>query len=71
MSNGTVTLVQTGNVEELNNEKGMTIAAALDRAGWTLGDDNEVRVNNKPVKLLDTILKDGDQVMIIGEVAGG
>ncbi len=69
MSKGKVSLVQTGNVIEV--EAGKSIKQVLADQDWVLTDSNEVRLNGAICTDFDTMLNAGDQVMVIGEIEGG
>lgn len=66
----TVTVVRTGDVKEVPFKEGMSVRQILKNAGHTPNRDNEVRVNNQACADLDTVLKAGDQVMILGRIRG-
>lgn len=66
-----ITLVQTGKVQEVSFTPGMTPKQVFAAQGWELNESNEVRLNNRILKDLDTELNDGDTLMVIGEISGG
>lgn len=66
-----ITYVQTGRVQELAFEAGMTVAQALRSLGVTLAKGQEVRLNNRVIADHDVSLTPGDQLMVVGNVAGG
>ncbi len=66
-----ITYVQTGRVQEIPFEAGMTIAQALRELGVKLSRGQEIRLNNRPITDQDTALSPGDQLMTVGNVSGG
>ena len=54
----------------LNNTTGKTVADALDAADMELGNGQRVRVNQRSADE-DTLLKDGDVIVISGSIKGG
>lgn len=66
-----ITVVQTGRVQEVPYEVGMTIAAALRALNLRVGRGQEIRLNNQPIRDQDTTLAPADQLMVVGNVAGG
>ena len=65
-----VFVARTGDVCELDFTKGMTLGDAIGNAGYRLDNVTDVRVNNKKVKDMETKLKAGDQVTLLGKIAG-
>lgn len=65
-----VTVVQTGAVREIDFTEGMTVKQAIATAELRVSDDHEVRLNGAPCPDQDTVLKAGDQVMVVGQIAG-
>lgn len=66
-----VTFVQTGRVQEIAFETGMSIAQAFKAINVSIGRGQEIRLNNQPIRDQDTALNPGDQLMVIGNVSGG
>ena len=66
-----ITFAQTGRVQEIPYEAGMTIAQALRALNIKVGRGQELRLNNNPIRDQDTTLSPGDQLMAVGNVAGG
>ena len=66
-----ITFAQTGRVQEIPYEAGMTIAQALRTLNVTLTRGQELRLNNTPIRDHDTTLSPGDQLMSVGNVSGG
>lgn len=66
-----VTLAQTGDVQQLAFKDGLTVAQALEAKNWKLTKANEVRLNGAICTDLDTALKPDDQVLVVGQIAGG
>jgi len=69
-ASGKVTIVQTGAVREVDFTAGLTVRQAIAAADLTVTERNEVRLNNAPCPDQDTVLAVGDQVMIVGQIAG-
>lgn len=65
-----VFIARTGDVREVNFTEGMTIGAAIKAAGYVRDRGTEVRVNNTKVTKMNTLLKAGDQITLLGEIAG-
>ena len=69
-----ITVVQTGDIDELDFVEGMTARQALTQIGATeealSGEGLEVRLNGTKTSDLDVVLADGDQLMVIGDIAG-
>ncbi|MBI3572020.1 MoaD/ThiS family protein [Candidatus Kaiserbacteria bacterium] len=65
-----VTVVQTGAVREIDFTEGMTVKQAIAAADLQVSENHEVRLNGSPCPDHDTVLKAGDQVMIVGQIAG-
>lgn len=68
---GKVTFVKTGGVREFDVKEGMSIQHVLKQAAVQTGKGVEVRLNGKVITDLDASVKAGDQVMVVGEIAGG
>jgi hypothetical protein len=66
-----ITFVQTGRVQEVPFEAGMTIAQAFRVLGIKVGRGQEIRLNNSPIRDQDATLNPGDQLMVVGNVSGG
>ncbi len=66
-----ITYISTGKLLEIPYEVDMSIAQALRILGVTLSRGEELRVNNEPITDFDTTLNPGDQIMTVGNVAGG
>lgn len=66
-----ITFVQTGRVQPIPFEAGMTIAQALRQLGVKAQRGQEIRLNNQPIRDQDTTLSPGDQIMLVGNVSGG
>lgn len=66
-----ITFVQTGRVQTIPYEAGISIAQALRQIGVNVSRGQEVRLNNQPINDHDTTLSPGDQLMVVGNVAGG
>lgn len=66
----TVTVAQTGSVQEIAFEEGMTIAEALKLAGLTVGSGYQVRLNGATEKNMDTKLRVNDTVLVVGQIRG-
>ena len=51
---------------------GMTVQDAIDKAGWELKANEEVRVNGRPVNGsgLATELRDNDAIIIVKNISG-
>ena len=67
----TVTFAQTGNVQPLAFRPGLTIKQALAELSWKIEDGQQLRLNGTVCTDFDTELKANDQVLIVGEIAGG
>jgi len=69
-----VTVVQTGDVQEIELTEGMTVLQALGEADISeedlKSDGLQVRLNNKVIEDLDAVLAAGDQLMVVGNIAG-
>jgi len=65
-----VTVVQTGAVRDVDFVEGMTVKQAIAASGLRVRDRNEIRLNGTPCPDQDTTLNAGDQVMIVGQIAG-
>lgn len=69
-----VTVVQTGDVQELAFKKGMTAVQALDKAGISgealMSEGLQVRLNNVITTDLDIPLRKGDRLTVVGDIAG-
>lgn len=66
-----ITFVQTGRVQEIAYEAGMSIAQAFRQLGVKVGRGQEIRLNNQPIRDQDTPLNPGDQLLMVGNVSGG
>jgi hypothetical protein len=66
-----ITVIQTGRVDEIDFEPGMTIAGALRQVGISTAKGQELRLNNQPISDYDTELKPGDQLLSVGQISGG
>jgi sulfur carrier protein ThiS len=67
----TVTFAQTGNVQPLAFRPGLTIKQALAELSWSIEDGQQLRLNGTLCTDFDTELKANDQVLVVGEIAGG
>ena len=58
--------------KDLTYESGMTVNDAIEMADWELKDNEEVRLNGRPVNGngLDTELRDNDAVLIVKNISG-
>jgi hypothetical protein len=69
-----ITVVQTGDVNEVDWTEGMTAKQALAAAGLPvedLADEGlQVRINNAPTTDLDVVLAAGDLILVVGNIAG-
>ena len=65
-----VFVARTGDVCEVGFTKDMTLGGAIKAAGYKTDGVTDVRVNNKKVKDMGTKLKAGDQVTLLGKIAG-
>ena len=70
-----VTVIQTGAVKEISFTEGMTVMEAFEAAGVS-GDSltrsgNQVRLNNNVITDPDTELAENDQLVLVGNIAGG
>ena len=59
-------------MKEFDFESGMTVADALDAAGWELKDNEELRVNGSPINGsgVDPELRDLDTLVIVKNISG-
>lgn len=65
-----VFVVRTGDVVEVGFAEGMTLGEAIYGAGFNTNNVTDVRINNKKVKNMETVLKAGDQITLLGKIAG-
>jgi len=70
----TITVVQTGEVQEVEYVNGMTMKQALAELGLSEEDLKsnglQVRLNNVVTEDLDAALKAGDLLLVVGNIAG-
>jgi len=66
----TITIAQTGAVQEVEFEEGMNLTEALEKAGMAVGEGMEVRLNSAACEDLETVLQSGDQILIVGAIRG-
>lgn len=75
MDSGKVTVVQTGAVNEVELTEGMTAKQALAAADLlpeNMDEDGlQVRLNGAVITDLDIVLTAGDQLLVVGDIAGG
>lgn len=68
-----ITLVRVpDSFKEIDYESGMTVGDAIDSVDWELKDNEEIRINGRPVNGngLDTELRDQDAVVIVKNISG-
>lgn len=65
-----VFVARTGDVCEVDFKEGLTLGRAIEAAGFKLANVADVRVNAKKVTNMGTMLKAGDQVTLLGKIAG-
>jgi sulfur carrier protein ThiS len=67
----TVMVAQTANVKNLEYSEGMTADDAIKAAGMSAGEGVQVRLNGQPLTELNSPLKAGDVLMLVGNTSGG
>jgi protein involved in polysaccharide export with SLBB domain len=65
-----VFVARTGDVCEVDFKEGLTLGSAIEVAGFKLANVADVRVNAKKITDMKTMLKAGDQVTLLGKIAG-
>ena len=65
-----VFVTKTGEVCELDFTQGMTVGRAIELAGYRTDRVTDIRVNAKRVTDMATRLKAGDQISLLGKIAG-
>ena len=65
-----VTVIQTGEVNEIDFEEGMTVGEALEKAAMSVGEGMEIRLNGDAHDDLEEVLSAGDTILIVGAIRG-
>lgn len=65
-----IVVARTGDVKEIAFTKNMTVAEALQAAGYSFETADEVRLNNRKVTGGGTKLSPGDQLLVLGKIRG-
>lgn len=70
MTTPTITVAQTGNVQEVEFTEGMTVSQALEAAGLEVSATESLRLNGAAHEDMDEVLNAGDQILVVGRISG-